>query len=63
MALFTAPLQPAPPQAVPGYDPVTGRWLSPQERRRLNFIRIERLSQSEAADLPSTFDPGMEFDP
>ena len=38
------------------------RQLTPQQRRRLNFIRIERLSPAEAQDLPGDFDPGLEFE-
>lgn len=37
--------------------------LDPQQRRRLEFIRAERLSASEAADLPGDFDPGLEYEP
>ena len=38
------------------------RQLTPQQRRRLNFIRLERLSPVEAQDLPGSFDPGLEFE-
>lgn len=33
-----------------------------QQARRLNFIKANRLSPSEAGDLPVGFDPGPEFD-
>lgn len=32
------------------------------ELRRARWIRAQRLSPSEAADLPADFDPGPEFD-
>lgn len=33
-----------------------------QEARRMNFIKTNRLSRREAAEIPATFDPGPEFD-
>ncbi len=33
------------------------------ELRRACWIRAQRLSPIEAADLPASFDPGPEFDP
>ena len=36
--------------------------LTPLERRRLNFFRAVRLSQSEIAFLSHDFDPGPEYD-
>ncbi len=38
------------------------RKMTAQERRRLNFIRAERLSPSEAQDIPGDFDPGLEYE-
>lgn len=38
------------------------RPLSAQQRRRLNFIRAERLGPDEIADLPGSFDPGLEYE-
>lgn len=50
-----APLPPPEPSPAMGISPVTAR--------RLNWIRLQRLSQLEAAELPEGFDPGPEFDP
>lgn len=33
-----------------------------QQMRRLNFIKANRLSPIEANDIPTSFDPGPEFD-
>lgn len=37
-------------------------YLTPQQRRRLNFIRLERLSASEAMEIAADFDPGLEYE-
>lgn len=47
------PQPPAPPLPAP----------SPLDARRLNWIRLQRLSPAEVAELPEDFDPGPEFDP
>lgn len=42
--------------------PAPDRTLSLVAVRRLNWIRIQRLSPLEASELPLDFDPGPEFD-
>lgn len=51
-----------PPTQSAGAPAPRVRKPTKQQRRRLNFIRAERLSYLEAADIPGSFDPGPEYD-
>lgn len=53
-------LHPAPPAAAPDVADYSDQ--ASQQRRRLNFIRAERLSLSESREIPGDFDPGPEYD-
>lgn len=63
MDTLPPPQPPALTRPAPSHMPLAMLALSPQQRRRLNFIRAERLSASEAGDIPYDFDPGLEYEP
>lgn len=50
----TAPARPPPEADIPE--------LTRMQRRRVNFFRAERLSQSEISYFAPDFDPGPEYD-
>lgn len=55
---LTYPLRELSGLRLPDIDPAVLCW----QIRRRNFARIQRLSESELAALPETFDPGPEYD-
>lgn len=61
MTLLPRQFAVAPNRAERAHQSALARWAH-SARRRERFIREQRLSPAEASFLPSTFNPGPEYD-